>query len=613
MPLLVETPALVPRTDYASDQNAEAYSPYSYYYRNVVKWCNAALDVARYQAQQSDAIQKMGRYIDYFMGRQWGTGRPSYRAAPVDNRIWRLVWETVAQLTDIRPTFEVKTFRDEYKDTAEMLNNVVRAWWLMNDADQVLQMALLYALFSIGYLSVKWNPQARNGEGEIELQALGPHDVLPLRAGPDLQSAQAVIYQTVRPLPWFEEAFPTTGRLVKPDPELNRYVSQPNVSAGVNYQNLSPAMQRLVRGSATVVDEGFPVAVYREFWIRDHSRNTTDKTIIMGRPGSKWSYEVPPGGRLYPRGRLILMGGNDVILDDQPNPYWHGQFPFVALRLTAVPWEFVGPSEIGQLVTLQDIVNNILAGVIDTIRKAVNPIFLAPKDAFSDEVWRNMDWSMPGAKAMFNKNVPHIPQFGPPPQLPAFVLQTLSLAMAEMDATSGMATMSRAMGKKQVPSADALDRIRETMSAPIRLKSRALEVALRQIGQMFISNVFQFYTAKRRMFMMGTKGLVFEDFDWDPGTAVPAGQDPQEFARQFVFLIQPGSMLNINRIERALLMLRLRAMRDLDRRHLYEALDLSVDVEKVEAELKREMAEQVSMIPPGRKAQREMSSPRQKI
>jgi hypothetical protein len=609
--LLIETPALVPR--YQTDTDSERdYAPHTHYYRNVVRWCQAALDVARYQLQQSESLQKFGRMIDYFYGRQWGAGRPSYRASPVDNRIWRLIWETVAQLTDIRPVFEVKTYRDEYRDQAQMLNQVIRAWWTMQDADQTLQMALLYAVFAIGYLSLRWNPTARNGEGEIELMALGPHDVLPLRVRNDLQEAQVIIYQTVRPLWWFEERFPVTGHLVRPDPELNRYVASPNVAAGVNYQNLSPAMQRLVRGTATVVQEAYPVAIYREFWIQDPTRNTTGREVVMGRPGTNWSYSVPPGERLYPRGRLILMGGDDVILDDQPNPYWHGQFPFVALRLNAVPWEFIGPSEVSQLVTLQDIVNNILAGVIDTIRKAVNPIFLAPKDAFSDEVWRNIDWSMPGAKAMFNKNVPHIPQFGPPPQLPPYVMQTLQMVMGEMDASSGIATMGRLTGKKQVPSADALDRIREQMSGPIRLKSRAIEVALRELGQMFVSNVFQFYTARRRMFLLGTRGLVFEDFDWDPGTAVPAGVDPQEHARQFIFLIQPGSLLNISRVERALLMLRLRAMGDLDRKSLFDALDLGIDVEKVEQELARERAEGLAMVPQTRKQQRSMNTLRQK-
>jgi len=89
--------------------------------------------------------------------------------------------------------------------------------------------------------------------------------------------------------------------------------------------------------------------------------------------------------------------------------------------------------------------------------------------------------------------------------------------------------------------------------------------------------------------------LTFEDFDWDPDTMIPGGVNPEDHARRFKFMIEPDSLLNARRFEKAMVMLRLRLMGDMDRKHLFEILDLGYDVEDVEKELKREAQAGVPM------------------
>jgi hypothetical protein len=261
-----------------------------------------------------------------------------------------------------------------------------------------------------------------------------------------------------------------------------------------------------------------------------------------------------------------------------------------------VPWQFLGVSELRPLVPLQDIINNTLAGVLDMIRKAVNPPFIAPKNAFSDSTMTSLDWSMPGAKATYSQLAQHKPEWMQVPQLPAFVMQVIQMAAREMDQSSGVAAVDEAVRKNQVPGGDTLEQIRETKQTPVRLKGRNIEVFLRTLGQMQVFNVFQFYGIRRRMFMFGNEGTVPEDFDWDPDTMIPAGKDPIEFARNFSFLIQQGSLLNVNRVERATQLQRLRMMKDIDRRSLYAGLDVGVDVDEVEANLKNEQLEQAGIM-----------------
>lgn len=547
-------------------------------------WMEAAYEEAQYENSQCEEIQEMTKYIDYLLGKQWPAKRPSYRAKPVNNRVWRLFWELVSLLTDIRPMFEIKALRKDYNHHAEIINKCTRSWWMESDADLKLAMIIVYSLLGTGFSKLEWNSGLRNGEGDFNLIPAGPNEVLPLKARHSLESSQAVIYRMPMPLSFFRGKYPTKGHLVKPDIQFSKFIvpaKAPGNMPQFLFDRLSPGMQRIVGTGAKDLQSSYPMALYREFWLTDPTTNPSNVPVTMGRPGANWSYVVHPGQPLYPRGRLVVMGG-DIVLSDGPNPYWHGSYPFGSCRMNVVPWQFHGLSEMKPLIDLQDIVNQILAGVIDMIRKTVNPPFIAPKNAFSEQVWQSLDWSMPGARAQYNIASAHQPQWGQPPSLPAFVMNTLMLVAREMDATSGLASIAEAVRKKQVPAADTLEQIKQTQQTPIRLKGRNIEVFLRRMGTQNISNIFQFYTAERRMFMLGKDGLTPEDFDYDPKTMIPNGVRPEDHVRNFVFMVYPGTMLSINQVERNIMLMNLRKMGDLDRNTLLKQLDIGLDPDKIE-------------------------------
>jgi hypothetical protein len=564
-------------------------------------WLENAYEEAKSELSNNKEIAKVSKYISYLEGDQWVKNRPNYKSSPVDNRIWRLMWELIAILTDIRPIFEIKSTKKEYERQAEMLNKVTKSWWLTSDSDMTLAQIIMYAILTTGYAKLTWNQELRMGEGDFDLVPIGPEGLLLLKPRHTLQSSQAVIYKTLMPLGWFRERFGARGGLVRPDSTFSRYATpqaRPGHISAAQFDALSPQMKRMVGIAETANVSAYPQALYREFWLKDYTYNESDATVHMGRPLANWAYRVPPGKRLYPRGRLIAMGG-PIILYDGPNPYWHGQYPFAALRMNAVPWQFPGLSDISPLIPLQDIINNILAGVLDMVKKAVNPGFYGPKNAFSESMWDTLDWSMPGLKAAYNQNAGTPPQFAPAVQLPSFVLQTLTMAAREMDQSSGLAAITESLKKKQVPSGETLDRIKEAQQTPLRLKGRNIEVFLRDLGSQNIYNIFQFYTAERRMQMLGNDGLTFEDFDWDPGTAIPAGVRPEDHAKAFVFMIQPGSLLNVNKIDDLMIFRALRMSGDLDRKTLFEKLNMpGLNLDKVEAGLKREIQEGISLHPP---------------
>lgn len=594
-------PALLPKYDSPDDR------PYgnSDYEQSVINWTQAAYDEAEMDQQACEEIREMQNYIDYLNGKQWTAARPSYKSRPINNRMIRLFWELVGQLTDIRPVIEIRSSwtedNDANKRNVTVLNDGLRAWSLETDFDLKLAMCIAFAILTTSFAKFQWNPALNDCEGELEMVPLGPDAVLPLKASPgDLESAECVIYRDVKSLGWFRRHYPGMGAFVRPDDRYSRYSISPGTPANVNplvFKNMQEGLRRKITGNPQMRSSAIPMAEYREYWIKDETVNTSAHEVVVGDPSKNWSYRVAPSGRLYPRKRLICMGGR-TILWDGPNPYWHGRYPFAMLRLNIVPWSFYGLSDLKAQVPMQDIINNVLAGVLDLLKKALNPPFYAPKNAFSPDVWEKLDFSMPNARAAYNQNSTQPPHFLTIPPVPGTAIPILQMIEREMDQTSTGALTSELAKKKQIPAQEGIDAMKSTKETPVRLKGRNIESFLKTGGQMMVSNIIQFWDAKKRMAVLGTKGLTFEDFDWDVGTMVPAGESREKFAKRFKFYIQPGSLLSIKRMEERVEALTLWKLKAISLKGLYRSLDGRYDINKIEKEMIEEAKERAALMPP---------------
>jgi hypothetical protein len=186
-----------------------------------------------------------------------------------------------------------------------------------------------------------------------------------------------------------------------------------------------------------------------------------------------------------------------------------------------------------------------------------------------------------------------------------------------------------------MPSADSIEQIMESMSLSWRLRSRTIEVFVREFALQMAYNFAQFYTLPRRLTILGGEGITPQDFDFDPGSMVPDFVDPQdfedaghvskealdrgplprydrarEFLRQFSFHIAPGSLLAASEIQRKLLYLQLARAGLLDRWTLLDTLGVpnvgnppsgaSTITDRLMAE--QEMGLSMSANPAGRKA-----------
>lgn len=554
--------------------------------------------------RDSREMQNVPRDILYLMGDQWPTRRPSYKASPVNNRLMRSMEQTVAILTDIRPIYEVKAHDDTFDDQAKLMTKIIKAWWLKNDVDFQLAMAIIYAYLSTGFLRIVWNRLLANGRGDFQVYPCSPYDVTPIGPSHNFQDWEGCIYEAIRPVAWFRRNFPGPGGSVQPDLGLSRYakpMQKPGNMGSTGFDMLSPQMQNWVGSPREFGESAIAQAWYRELWVKDYSVNTSQNIIRMGTPGTNWYYEVKPNHPLYPRGRLILTGGSEHhVLYDGPNYFWHGKFPFVPIRLKPVPWQFHGVSELRSKIPLQDIVNTILAGVLDMIKKAINPPLLFPDNAFSDAIKNTLDPNMPNAKIGYNPMAATTPQWQNPPILPQFVTNTMQYAQNEMDDDSGLLDLAGQARKKVSPAGDTLQELKETQQTIMRLRGRYIEMAVRDLGDQMVPNSCQFYTLSRRMWMFGRFGVTYQDvFDANLSTFVPAGRQPVEHSQGFSFELAAGSLLNSSQTDVRMLAMALRRQQDMDRKTLYDQLDMETLYVQVEKGLKQEQTEAAQNIAAG--------------
>jgi len=246
-----------------------------------------------------------------------------------------------------------------------------------------------------------------------------------------------------------------------------------------------------------------------------------------------------------------------------------------------------------------------LQGVMQACRKALKPGIIVDRQAVNRQVLEKFDSSEEGYKLRTNPTAGQGIILEPPPQLPEYVMERMNKCEEYIDYVMGILDM-RSLAQLKTAGADtSVEALLENMGPSVRTKGRILEVFLRELCQMMKANFFQFYTVSRRIEVLGTDGMDFEDFDFDPGTLVPAfapasfrgafggdadkeigrffnsddtpktrAERAQAHIRSFVYFVTPNSLLSLAKTQDKLMYIQLFRMGVLDAITLLEKLDV---------------------------------------
>ena len=547
---------------------------------DVIAWANSVYEEADTDLMSSPEAKHVQRIIDFLEGQQWNP-KTRGRSRPVVNRVVRNFVEMASLLTDIQPDISVKFTDaiDNYSEIEKLMNQMLEDWARMSNFEQELLQVVMYGLIMDGPTKVQWNPYLRGGLGDNEMVPLSPLDFLQIGAAGKLQEeAEVCIVRRVVTKPWLIRRFGELAEGVEPDvdSDVMSTPQKPNTMSSRRWQRLSPLVRNIHAKLANTGSAGprsrFPKCIYKEFWLKDDSIWNGSESIIIGNPLSCWSYLVEPGMPKYPRGRVIVIAGGKV-LEDAPNPYWHGRFPFAIYKPLRVPWKFNGLSVMSPMVAIQAILNRIDGGVVDATLQSVDPPFMAPMAAFSEQDKDSIDPNAPGSKIWYRNNTPRPPERAKAIEFGNYVMPTVDRLEKELTMSSGSAAVNQALQKKQIPGGDSLDMIINSRAVNIRLYGRALQSYLEESGAMIVANKLQFETADKRVAQYGAKGLTDADFEPYYKHLCPKGMEPEEFVKKISFTIRRGSLLSIERTDELAQMSALRKAGEIDHTSFLEFLN----------------------------------------
>ena len=484
--------------------------------------------------------------------------RPTYLSKTSSNEIGRMAETIRAELTDIKPSAEYKTFNQSMQQDAENLGNMWTSWYYNQAIDQKYGGVVDYSMVGgSGYAHQFWNKFTQDND----VMAYDCRDVLPVRPiDNSIQSSMGVILRREMTVNAVKAMFPAKAGLIREDrpgttvrlPEITRENIM-NARTGIapfeRAQFQSQPQEK--RGS------GIPVVDLYYFYIADPSINTSSRAKYVGdfrKDGSaanNYSEIIEPNKPLYPRKRLVIFTKNTVLYDG-PNIYWHGLFPVSKYTLIPWQWTWLGATPLWDCLPLQETLNRCLRIMDDHVAKILRPPVHGDKTSVGESEIKAISEMLgkPGAAWRQNPMGKGV-EIELVPPLDGIITELIQFCVTKMAERCGIQDLTALMGLGQMPEGDTIEKLMWATRPEIRSRSRMLEVFYREQGHMFMYNAAQFYTARRKFSLLGRDGMTPYEFDFDPSTFIPRhSNDPRplldvarDWLRHISFYVAPSSLL----------------------------------------------------------------------
>jgi hypothetical protein len=508
--------------------------------------------------KSSPEYDRIPTYIDALEGRYYPRNFPDWRSRYVDNRLAEARTDSISYMTDLRPTLNISTKVKMFQAQTQIFHMLFGHEWKRLKMPLVLAQLQDHANFGTGFLKI-----GGMMPGYLTIKACGMDSVLPIQRGDTLQESRAVMYRTYRSLEWLVNTYGAeflpllrnkSTSAMYGTVTSNQYTRPGHVSE-YTWNSMSPAMRHhMGRGlkidaAGPASDAAFPTYEFEEYWIDDPAVNETKETVRIQHPRlsiekHNYWYDVAPGQRLWPNKRLNIWAA-DVLLYDGPGPYWHGMYPFADYTPDPVVWAPGGLSYYRSLLPIAVSINRTGAAFEDVTERALNQALIVKDASVRDQNFQSFDPRRPGSKLKMTAmaNVAQDLRYGPVPEIPGYASAWEDKLHSRFDRRRGSIDIQQLGKKRQAPSGDTLEQMREQMSSPFRLKSALLEQTIEGLAPMALANVSQFFSIEQRIRYLGPDGITWQDFDYSPGQLQPWSQPRSQHWRQFSIEVEPGSML----------------------------------------------------------------------
>lgn len=446
--------------------------------------------------------EKWNDYYNMFRGRQWKEQRPSYRHAEVVNLIFREIQSNVPIQMDTRPKFEFLPQEPGDIELADILNEVAEADWVKyNWTEQITEMLYDANILGTGIAGVGFDESAEGGQGSICIESQDPFYIFPDSMAKDVNK-ESKYFIRAEPMSiddikkkWANGKYVKTDLVNIKKMDLFDRNKVNTVSPTTSWITADPSQQLDANEQPQAlvitiyIDGGFEVFEEKEEHQKDDG--TLDVKFVQKKK--------------YPGGRKLVIASK-VVLEDGPNPYDDALFPFARVQNYVNQRQFWGISDIEQLESPQKIFNKLICFSLDVLTLMGNPVW---KVGTSSGVDTDNLFNQPGLIIEADDITQVQREEGV--QLQPYVLQLVDRMKLWFDDVSGSSDVSRGVKPEGVTAASAIQSLQEATQTRLRQKARNLDSCLQNMGQLYLSRVFQFYSAPR-IFRLTNKDGVMKFF-----------------------------------------------------------------------------------------------------
>lgn len=449
------------------------------------------------------------------------------------NLLGNFIERKVALLTQSRPDLRASARNIDLQQPSEVLTKTARAILDEQEFDRSTERnAEFGATFGHSWFTTAWDPNADYGDGNILIKPVDPRLVFVdphIKTVDDFHRSSYVRIDRHLPLDEVRQVWPGRGGLVKPDPESMSASSSKTPSSW-----WGGPLKRALRPFQTV-DAAYPWARISQYWFRDYQKDPRTAKLM------------------FPTGRVIhRAAGQDIILDDAPNPYWDGEWPLDLWEWRVDVDSIGGLGDVAEGQKQQEAFLRLANALVKNAILSTPITVIGDHDALTPEGWSKLDNR---AVRVLQKTRGREFQFIAPPGLSDSHFKLLDVITKAMETVIGVPEAVQGNRQKGVVANSAVEGLMTAAETLVRSAARRLEYTIQRMGQKLISRIIQFYTSDRILWLLGDSGE-WTDYAFKRAELIRddiTDEERRRFFTNFRFKVTPLSSLPMNRMQRALL------------------------------------------------------------
>jgi len=439
---------------------------------------------------------------EFYLGNQHKQKNSQYIFNFTINHIYNVIDVNLALLLDDIPCWRVYSEGDESKEitSGERITRYLKHLYQKLDIYQVIyNMVFDSLLYGTGICKVYWDDSRDNEDspfkGEVAVKRVSPFLISVDPSATSLDNCQYIV----------EHIFMTKEKVKK----LYKVDAQPiSVSENPFSDWQKPISVEDVEGITftKTSDKGKNLIEVKRLWFREEE--DINVYVVINNKVIK-NYKSP---------FIDITSGEKAQ---------RKRFPFVFMVLNPVTDEIWGISEILPLIEVQKVLNRAYSLLMEMALFHARPKILNPKTSgISAEMWE----SDPGQ--VIDYNLGSEPRFMTPPVPPSYLFE-LALRMENlMKIISGIQDVVLGRVPSGISAASAIAELQEAAQTKIRRKLRNRNEALKDMGELILSRMVQFYPELRI-------GYITKD-----GERISITKDDLKQAKNLI--VEVGTMLPAN-------------------------------------------------------------------